>query len=53
MKLRGTFFSLFAIAASGASPMLQRYGFADFLTMTGSTAFLPRTANSTAALPTA
>ena len=38
MKLRGTFFSLLAIFASGASPMLQRKGFDDLRTMTGITA---------------
>jgi hypothetical protein len=53
MKLRGIFFSTLATFASGASPIVQRYGFDDLRTMIGITAFLPASANSTAARPTA
>ena len=53
MNLRGIFFSTLATLLSGASPMVQAYFFVSLRTIVGITAFLPATANSTAARPTA
>ena len=53
MKPAGIFFSWLAIFDSGAASIFQRYGESDVRTITGITAFMPLSANSTAALPTA
>src|SRR6185503_1015151 len=53
MKSRGIFFSTLATSESLATPIFQRYGRLELLTIVGITLFMPFTASSTAALPTA